>query len=176
MGDGSKGSLTIDMSGEIVTTEELGAGAFVGYLSMVGEGSRSGGPKTETLGYEPKIKVTEDIDKELTITFPEDSDEAGGSFKDDFSEFLGKALTAERLHATITGTTKIDKPYNVELMKKRIKSTRDIINKVVKEREIAPERVHIGEVERVLGEGPGRWKDHPRDRATKVHLKGTILF
>lgn len=174
MGDGSKGSLTIDMSGKIVTTAELGAGAFVGYLSMVGEGSRSAGPKTETLGYEPKIKVTEDIDKEMVITFPENSDKAGGSFKDDFVKFLGKALTAERLHATITGTTKVNKPYNVELMKLRVKSTREIIEEVVEEREIDPQRVHIEEVEKVLDEEPGKWKDHPRDRATRVHLKGTI--
>lgn len=141
---------------------------------MVGEGSRSGGLKTETPGYEPKIKVTEDIYKEVTITFPEESDEAGGSFKDDFVEFLAKALTAERLDATITGTTKANKPYNVELMKKRVKRTREIMEEVVKQREIDPARVHIEEVEKVLSEEPGRWKDHPRYRATRVHLKGTI--
>jgi hypothetical protein len=59
-------------------------------------------------------------------------------------------------------------------MQKRIKSTRKMIEQVVKERNIDPERVHIEEIESVNDGEPGRWKDPPRDRATKVHLKGTI--
>jgi hypothetical protein len=105
MGDGSKGSLTIDMSGEIQSSGELGAGVFIGYLTTVGEGSRSRGPKTKSLDYDPKIKVTEEIDDELVITFPEKSDKAGGSFKDKFLAFLAKALTAERLHVSIKGSS-----------------------------------------------------------------------
>ena len=85
-------------------------------------------------------------------------------------------MEAERLHATITGFHTPDKKYNIDLMQKRIKASRKLIEQVAEEKGIPPDRVMISEVETKRDEEPGKWKDPPRDRITKVHLKGTITI
>ncbi len=175
-GDGSLGSLTIDMSGEIITTGEIGVGVFYGYLSTGSSGKRFAAPKTVTMEDEPKILVYDDIDKTLKVTFPEKSAEPGGSTLDNFVELLQKAVASKDLQITITGKSSLDAAYNLGLMHERMKSIRRLIAQVREQQGLEAQGGNITENES-LGEEPagGSDSDPNRDRVVEIHLKGRVI-
>jgi hypothetical protein len=177
-GDGSKGSLTVDLSGFNVMTPNVAAGQYEGYLTKVGKSFTLREP-TSARPAAPKIHVIKQVDEGAMVRFEENAASFTSLESESFMQVLVPVLQRGDFQLTISGSSSYGADHNRSLLSARIQTVRREIERLGKEAGALGAEGLPGdkvEVSQYVAEGePEQQGDDPMiDRAIQVGLTGTM--
>jgi hypothetical protein len=177
-GDGSKGSLTIDMSGFNVMTPNVAAGQYEGYLTKVGKSFAVREP-TSARPAAPKISVIQQVDEGAMVRFEENAASFTAFESESFMGVLVPVLQRGDFKLTISGSSSYGSDHNRGLLSARIQTVRQEIERLGKEagalgnEGLPSDKVEVSQYV-AEGEPEQQGEDPVIDRAIQVGLTGTM--